>query len=687
MMKKKMILSAIMASVLTISALTPVGNVFSPLAITAEAATVNTNFNNKILYISLLVNPSLRMDIEGGRNYNEVNCGAYYQNSGDNQKFEATLKFTDSNGTAWYRLRPLSDYNGNMGLNINYSWGDNHGNLQLYEYSYSSNMLFAFDKASDGYSYNIRAYCGGYLDITGSYEGANIFRNESRTYSDSQKWLVTDVSTEQMTSFSFPSQPIPSSFEKGKSQIINGTISADNSPLYSVTVEIVGTQYSKTVYTSGYKYELSYSTLDSATKFGQLSSGSYVLRFSAIAQNGKKASYDYKFTVTEKQAASSSSIGTFDITKALNYAETYAESYNSKYGFYGVGGRFTYNPTSADMGGNGTDCVHFVWQILREAGLNIDTKLINVSQMRNYFKPYVDYISSPSASDIAVGDVLLTSSGHLTFVSKRDGNNVYICSHTNPRKNYRVTSFYGVIKTSQLIKDTAEANVVYGDVNGDGKAFTVSDILAIKLYIADPSSISKFNFKAADLDFDGKITNNDLEIIKLKSVGLPTNSTASQSTTSENLNISENGLSFLCGLEGFHSTCYKDSTQSSIGYGTKCPYSNYIHASGSHSITKEQAMAEMKSQINSRYAVTTRKQLSNTALTQNQFDALVSLCYNTGGGTSIISNSPLVKYLKGELTEEQARSQYSNYYVKSNGVKLQGLVNRRNKEADLFFTK
>lgn len=792
-MKKEMVISAIMAGVLTVGTFTPVSNVFSPLTITAEAASIRTDFNNKILYISPYVNPSLRMDIEGGRNYNEVNCGAYYQNTGDNQKFEATLKYTDSNGTDWYRLRPLSDHNGNMGLNVNYSWGQNHGNLQLYEYSYSANMLFAFEKASDGYSYNIRAYCGGYLDVTGSYDGSNIYRNESKTYSNTQKWLVTEAASEQMTSFSFPSQPIPSSLEEGKSQVISGSISADNSPLYSVTAEIVGTQYSKTVYPSGFKYDLPYSSVDYAIQFGKLAPGSYTLRLSAVAKNGKKCSCDYKFSVSGKPAVKttfnfpsspipavltkgksqvisgtisavngrlasvsaevigtsyykkeyvsagsyslpysgldnaikfgklnpgnyvlrlsatsdsgqsaykdysfsirdnstvSSSIGAFDIDKALSYAGTYAYSYNPTYGFYGVGGRFTNNPTSADMGENGNDCVHFVWQILREAGLNIDQKLINVSQMRNYFKPYVEYISYPSAGNIEVGDILLTSSGHATFVSKREGNNVYICSHTNARKDYQVTLFYGVIKTSKLIKTAAaETSVIYGDADGDGKSYTISDLLAVQLYKANLFSASKFNFKAADLDFDGKITNNDMQIMKLKMTGLSENDTVSKSTTADNLSISENGLSFLCGLEGFSSTCYKDGTQSSIGYGTKCPYSSCVHSSGLHSITKEQAMADMKSQINSRYAPATRKQLGGMTLTQNQFDALVSLCYNTGGGTSIISNSPLVKYLKGEITEAQARSQYAGYYVKSSGVVLPGLINRRNKEADLFFTK
>lgn len=65
----------------------------------------------------------------------------------------------------------------------------------------------------------------------------------------------------------------------------------------------------------------------------------------------------------------------------------------------------------------------------------------------------------------------------------------------------------------------------------------------------------------------------------------------------------------------------------------------------------------------------------------------MSLCYNTGGGNSIISESPLVKYLKGLLTEEQAREQYSSYYIKAGGSVNQGLINRRNAEADLFFSE
>lgn len=96
-------------------------------------------------------------------------------------------------------------------------------------------------------------------------------------------------------------------------------------------------------------------------------------------------------------------------------------------------------------------------------------------------------------------------------------------------------------------------------------------------------------------------------------------------------------------------------------------------------------MADMKSEINSSYAPNVRRQTSGITMNQNQFDALVSLCYNCGGGTSLISNSPLVKYLRGELSESDARSKYSSYIVTAGGKVLQGLINRRNAEANLFF--
>ena len=64
-------------------------------------------------------------------------------------------------------------------------------------------------------------------------------------------------------------------------------------------------------------------------------------------------------------------------------------------------------------------------------------------------------------------------------------------------------------------------------------------------------------------------------------------------------------------------------------------------------------------------------------LNQNQFDALVSFCYNLGNINGLkekANNNTLTRY---DFLQ----------YVYANGQRLQGLVNRRNKEADLYFTK
>lgn len=70
-------------------------------------------------------------------------------------------------------------------------------------------------------------------------------------------------------------------------------------------------------------------------------------------------------------------------------------------------------------------------------------------------------------------------------------------------------------------------------------------------------------------------------------------------------------------------------------------------------------------------------------LTQNQFDALVSLCFNIGPGN--FGRSTLLKVLNlGKY--EAAASQFLKW-VRAGGRVLLGLVRRRKEEAALFLTK
>lgn len=68
-------------------------------------------------------------------------------------------------------------------------------------------------------------------------------------------------------------------------------------------------------------------------------------------------------------------------------------------------------------------------------------------------------------------------------------------------------------------------------------------------------------------------------------------------------------------------------------------------------------------------------------LNQNQFDALVSYVYNTGG------SSTLYKLINTKAGEDKIRNWFETKYITADGKRLQGLVNRRKAEANLYFKK
>jgi GH24 family phage-related lysozyme (muramidase) len=72
-------------------------------------------------------------------------------------------------------------------------------------------------------------------------------------------------------------------------------------------------------------------------------------------------------------------------------------------------------------------------------------------------------------------------------------------------------------------------------------------------------------------------------------------------------------------------------------------------------------------------------------LKQHEFDALVSLCFNSGPGRLTYSNSPNFNpyLLAGKYTPEEIEAHFGTY-TKQNGVQLAGLIARRKAEANMF---
>jgi len=66
-------------------------------------------------------------------------------------------------------------------------------------------------------------------------------------------------------------------------------------------------------------------------------------------------------------------------------------------------------------------------------------------------------------------------------------------------------------------------------------------------------------------------------------------------------------------------------------------------------------------------------------LKQNQFDALVSHTYNTGGSDT------LFWLINSKKPDKEIRTWFETKYITGGGIKLKGLIERRKAEAKLYF--
>lgn len=77
-----------------------------------------------------------------------------------------------------------------------------------------------------------------------------------------------------------------------------------------------------------------------------------------------------------------------------------------------------------------------------------------------------------------------------------------------------------------------------------------------------------------------------------------------------------------------------------------------------------------------------RPLLAGVTLTQNQYDAIVSLAYNIGVGA--LGRSTLLKKVKANPNDPSIKWAF-NKWIRGGGKVLPGLVNRRKKEAEHYF--
>jgi len=146
------------------------------------------------------------------------------------------------------------------------------------------------------------------------------------------------------------------------------------------------------------------------------------------------------------------------------------------------------------------------------------------------------------------------------------------------------------------------------------------------------------------------------------------------------MKTSPKGIHLILSSEGFSSKPYLDSAGiPTIGYGnTYYPGGKKVTIKDSP-ITREKA-TELFASVLPAYEKIVNSKIKIT-LTQNQFDALVSHTYNTGGSDTLFS------LINKKADSETIRDWFTSRYTTAGGKVLSGLVKRRKLEADLFFSK
>lgn len=145
------------------------------------------------------------------------------------------------------------------------------------------------------------------------------------------------------------------------------------------------------------------------------------------------------------------------------------------------------------------------------------------------------------------------------------------------------------------------------------------------------------------------------------------------------MKTSQNGIELIKLFEGCKLKSYKcPANVWTIGYG------NTFYLDGSKVL-----MGQKISQIEAdmlllkllpKYEATVDRNIKVT-VTQNQYDALVSFCWNCG------SSQALFRLVNQKATDEVIYDWWINHYVTGGGKLLAGLVRRRRVEADLFVKK
>jgi len=148
------------------------------------------------------------------------------------------------------------------------------------------------------------------------------------------------------------------------------------------------------------------------------------------------------------------------------------------------------------------------------------------------------------------------------------------------------------------------------------------------------------------------------------------------------MKTSDNGIRLLQEFEGLRLTSYLCSAGvPTIGYGATF-YHDGTKVKLGQTITRDQAAQLLKDHLKE-FEGSVFGLLNSTKVNQNQFDALVSFTYNLGAAN--LAKSQLLRFIKANPNDPKIAAEFLKWN-RAGGEVSTGLVRRRKKEAQLYFT-
>ena len=146
---------------------------------------------------------------------------------------------------------------------------------------------------------------------------------------------------------------------------------------------------------------------------------------------------------------------------------------------------------------------------------------------------------------------------------------------------------------------------------------------------------------------------------------------------------SDNGIRLIQEFEGLRLNSYLcEAGVATIGYGATY-YQDGSKVKLGQTITNTQANQLLKDHLKE-FEGSVIGLLNTTKVNQNQFDALVSFCFNLGAAN--LAKSQLLRFVKANPNDPKIAAEFAKWN-RAGGEVSRGLVRRRKKEAELYFTK